>query len=61
MPQDLVKGTGEKNGWLPENYCFLCNLGDRLVFNIFVEQAVLELLWRSGQCTVAMPFWHRYL
>lgn len=49
----LWEGMGEENGWLPEysfekGNCFLCSLGDRLTFNVFVEQVILEVLWWSG-------------
>lgn len=37
-------------------YIFLCWFEGRLAFNLFVEQLILELLWRCGYCTVVMHF-----
>lgn len=48
-------------GWLTARrfwkyYIFLCWFEGRLAFNLFVEQLILELLWRCGYCTVVMHF-----
>lgn len=59
MPQEPVKGKGEEDSQLPEDISeenILYGLGNSLVLHVFVKQAALKLLRKSGQSAVMVGF-----